>query len=117
MFRIRKEQIAAFSADVRARFEDRLAFSMREAYTGQVEPLPEEALRSRIHQTVNRARSYGVDEEEDVEAFVGLTFRLGEHFENDPRYAWAADILRDPGQDGYEKMAAIQDTLEEQEEE
>jgi hypothetical protein len=111
VFQIRKEHDAAFVADLRERFLDRLLDYLEEVDSGRIAALPPGAWRSRIRRAVEQARAYGIDTEDEAAEFVELTLALGDGFESAPGYRWAALILNDPALTGGEKLEALQDRL------
>lgn len=52
-------------------------------------------LRARIERGIARAKQYGFNSEEEWFDFLVCQMALGEGFEGDPRYPWAAAILND----------------------
>ena len=96
MLVIRHAQMQAFSLAAIRQFERRALEHVRGCFPGSYEALGEEGARASISWGVEKARGYGLSEEYDVLRFINLMFALGFDFDEDPAYAWAAEILRDP---------------------
>ena len=94
---IRQAQCEVLTADRVAQFESRVESSVRRHWAHAVENLDARELRERIHTAVQRAYSHGMAREADVLRYVNLTFCLGERFDEDPRYPWAAAFLKAAG--------------------
>jgi len=109
MFTIRQRHLEAFAHDQRTRFEERLLVHVREAFPGEIRGLPESELRARLARTVTRALSYGIEVEMEGVCFADLTFLFGEHFDTEPKYGWASEILLDPLLEGHQRIARLGD--------
>jgi hypothetical protein len=101
----------SLKADRRAQFEEGVAAHLERAYPEEVWDAAPEDLRARVHESVEKALSYGIDIEKDVSAYVDITFELGESFDTDPEQEWAGKILRDETLSGTEKIAKIKEKL------
>jgi hypothetical protein len=92
MLLIRPEQLAALD---RAAFElyiGRLATFLAEEYPEllrMADALPF------ARAAAEEARRHGLESEDDLAMYAEAALILGLRFEDDPRHAWAADILRD----------------------
>ena len=82
---------------------------LRSNFLEQTKNLPEHVLREMIRSGINKAETYEVTDEVDVERFLECMVRYGEDFDNDPKTSWAGEILRDEGFNGREKMNRIND--------
>ncbi|MBU2550301.1 MAG: DUF4123 domain-containing protein [Proteobacteria bacterium] len=112
---IHSAQLDAFYDHSRSNYEGRLAAEFQAVQAQRPCDLPDlagEALLERIHGAVDKALEYGVDEEDDLTAFVDITFRLGEDFDQDPKHDWAVKILQDPGLEGHAKVERIRRNLD-----
>jgi hypothetical protein len=112
LLQMRQEQMNAFAAASRRRFEDRIVAYIDEAYPEETFDLTDTDLRNRTHKAVEKAISYGIETENDVVEFVELNFELGDDFDTNPAYAWVSDILRQPHQNGRRKIMEIQERLD-----
>lgn len=109
--KIRKEQMAAFAADRRRQFVDRVIAHLEQAYPEAVWDADPNDLRRRIDQTIDRAMSYGIAIEKDVGAFIDFTYDLGESFDTEPENEWARSILLRGDLDGSAKIAELRHLL------
>ena len=91
MFRIRKEQKAAFREDAIHDFENRMVAHVRRCLVEHWETLGDDALREVIRMGTERADGFGIVAERDVCKFVDLMLVFGTDF--DRRCAWAREIL------------------------
>ena len=104
---IRSEQTQAFADDERRRFEVEIIEHLKQAYPHFVWRLRGDPLIRYVRDAVDRALAFGIDIKKDISEFVDFTFELGEHFESDPRYAAARQILTDSSMAGSAKVEAI----------
>src|SRR4051812_41538453 len=95
MFKIRREQMDAFSRDAVASFEDRVVEHLRGCFPDLAGALDEAAMRSRIRDGIRRAAAHGITEERGVSAYIDVMFVHGDDFDTDRRRSWAAAILQD----------------------
>lgn len=110
IFKIRASHLAAFSADLRRRFEERLLTDLGSRYPRIVAEAPEVA-RRRIRDGIDRALSYGLRDEREAAAYVALTFEWGEGFESRPEFGPVAATLRERGVPGWIKIQWIEQYL------
>lgn len=104
---IRDEQMQSMADAQRREFEEGIVAHLDRAYPEKVWNIPVEELRERVHESVGKALSYGIEIEKDVSSYVDITFELGENFDADPEHEWAGEILRDDPLSGAEKIAKI----------
>jgi hypothetical protein len=67
----------------------------------------DDEVRRRVCESIPRAKKYGLMSEQQVMRFVDATFLLGEHFENEPGYEWAAEILHNENLGADEKSRLL----------
>jgi hypothetical protein len=77
------------------RFEQRVVAHLREHFPQRMMGIAEQTAREFIQFCIERARGYGIQSERDVVLFVNVALALGQRFDEDPRFKWAADILVD----------------------
>ena len=107
MLVIRKQQMDVFRNYEIKKFEDRMVLHLRSGFPEQTKTIPEQALREMILTGIDKAESYKVTDEVDVERFLECIMRYGSDFDTDPNISWAAEILRDESFTGTEKMNQI----------
>ena len=94
MFRLRKEHSDALRRQALADFEARAVRHLREHLPGPTATYSDEELLRRVRRAVPRARQHGLLTQRQVVRFLDVTFLLAEGFDQDPRYEWAAVLLR-----------------------
>jgi hypothetical protein len=113
LFRIRNEQVEAFSRRLEDRFVDRTAAHLRVAFPKEVEKqgLDDEGLKALGRRGLADANRHGVVNEADVARYIECMLLLGPDFDADPRYRWAGQALARADLDGEAKMDVIDDHL------
>lgn len=101
------------SEAMRATFVRRVVARLQADSAHEVEKLGlnEEVLPQVVECSIDKAASYGVLDEHDVELFIDCVMVLGLEFDQDPSFPWAGDILRRDNCTGTEKMSFIHDYL------
>jgi hypothetical protein len=84
MFRLRQQQVDAFENESRERFRERLAVFFRSSLPERTTSLSDSALRERIADGDQRARTYGLVTEQGIAHFVGLSLIMGPCFDEHP---------------------------------
>lgn len=104
---IRREQMDALDAYSRAMFRqrvlDHLATDLPQRWS-QLGPGGAEML---VDRCLAKGMGYGIDEEDDLQAYVDLCAELGPDFEKDEEMEWARDILLKPSLSGRAKLQLI----------
>ena len=111
MLTIRPEQIAVFSEAEVQKFEDWTLAHLKRFFPKECAESGEARIRRRIRDGTNRAATYGITSKRDVCKFIDLIMMLGPHFESDPRFPWAMEIL-ERAVDSASKIAALTDYTE-----
>lgn len=93
MIKLNATQMRRLSETSDTRFLRDLARHLREHFPEQTLMVSPRALEARILRAIERARGYGLTTEEDVAAYVVLTFKLGERFEDAEGYGFARALL------------------------
>lgn len=96
MFRIRKDQRAAFADLARRKFERALAEHLRAHFPARCAALGEDGARELAALAVDRGRRHGFVTERQVTLFANLLAGLGPGFDEDRARPWARRILSDP---------------------
>ena len=94
MLQIRPEQMAAFSAVMRKRFEQRMVAYLRTAFAEQTGDMPDPALVALIRKGIARARRYDIRRECDVQRYLDLMLMLHPDFDRARDCAWAGDVIK-----------------------
>jgi hypothetical protein len=104
---LRRAQIQAFERYVLRQFESSTRAVLRERWPERCAALGDDGLLAAIHDGIRHARRHGIASPPDVRTFIFLRFLLGDGFDSDPRYPWAALILGDPARRPHRKVAAL----------
>lgn len=112
MIRLQQKHLDDWRKALEQDFEDRLVDSLRKHRAQDVAHLSPADLRGRVREGIGRARGYGIDIEQDVAAFVSMTFFLGERFDTDPDRPRASALLQDRRLTGRQKIAGLLAMLE-----
>jgi hypothetical protein len=91
---IRDEQVSALRRVRQKEYEKRLAAHLRKYFSETCADLGARGLRDAVRYGIHRARSYGIHSERDVVKYLNLMFVFGRDFDTDPRFPWAASMLR-----------------------
>ena len=93
MLTIRKVQIDVIQESARKRLTTRIATCLRMHWTADFEEYGTEYCVQLIERAIDRANGYCFFTDREIARFVNLVFFLGEDFESDPEFPWAASIL------------------------
>ena len=93
MLVIRPEQMDAFRSVARRGFEDEMVAHLAQFSPPLFEAVGEEQLRTAIRLGVGRAEGYGLTFRGPTRLYLELMLLFGSHFDTDPQYPWAAEIL------------------------
>jgi len=91
---IRDEQLVALRGIRQKEYEKRLAAHLRKYFSETCTKLGEQGLRDAVRYGIQRAKAYGIQAERDVAKYLNLMFVFGRDFDTDPRFPWAASMLR-----------------------
>jgi len=105
---IRRAQMETFRTDATKRFEDEMIAHTEEFSPQLCEVLGEQQLRIAIRQDIEKANLYRFSTKGPIRLYTELTFLFGSHFDTDPQYTTAGEILRSPG----DQMLRAQDLHE-----
>lgn len=95
MLIIRDRQIDALVAARRREFLQRLVRMLRRHWPGECAALGAAGVRRRVEGALALAARYGIDGEAHLARLLNVTMALGEDFDRDPRYPWAAVVLEE----------------------
>ncbi len=105
--KIRKEQMAVFASARVQQLEGEIQATVLTHWAHVAGSMSSEELRARIRRAIQRAGKYGINTSADCQRFVNLTFLLGEGFDDDPRYPWAAAFLSNSGVSGSTRLLQL----------
>jgi hypothetical protein len=95
MLRIRSEQMQVFQAAALQNFEDEMVAHSKKYSLRLCQVLGDEQIHVAVHGAIERCFEYGFTFRGPIRLFIEMMFMLGSHFDRDPQYPWAGDILRD----------------------
>jgi hypothetical protein len=96
MFKLRKEHLDAFEAQVVKLFTTRVVAHLKAVWPDECKELGDAPLGELARKAIQRAAALGLSAELDVVRFVDLCFLLGVDFETNPLAGWTRPILADP---------------------
>ena len=79
---ISKEQMDAFSKEAMVEFEEKIADLLQDEFPDARETSLEE-LKPAIHEQVNKAKTYGLETEQQIANYVTTAWLLGEQFDTE----------------------------------
>lgn len=84
MFVLRQTQLSAMSRAAEPSFEDEVCAHVRTEHRARVAAVPEPLLRKRVKLGIERARSHGIEMQNQLAAFVALMFVSAPNFDEHP---------------------------------
>lgn len=107
MLLIRKKQMEVLSKYMVKQFENRMIDHLRSHFPEYTQNKPESFLRNVIRSGIDKASTYGVKRESDVQTFLKYTIIYGDDFDTSPKLGWVGKILTDKSLNPGEKMYAL----------
>ncbi|APR86607.1 Hypothetical protein A7982_11956 [Minicystis rosea] len=107
MLKILREQLDHFARKARRDFAERVVLHIDLTYPELAASMPEDVLRARVEDGMDRAERYGIVMEEDAVEFILMLFALGPAA--DEEIPWVRAILRDRDLDGGGKMKRLEE--------
>lgn len=93
--RIRTQQMESLSKAVLRSFENEMAVHLAEFSPPLFKAVKEDQLREAIRFGITRAGEYGITFRGPIRLYLELMLLFGSHFDTDPQYPWATEILKD----------------------
>jgi hypothetical protein len=106
---IRREQMDLLSESVLKQFIDRMVAHLKQEFPEQTVNMPEDNLRNLINESMQRAETYDITDEVDIERYLECVLLYGRDFDVNPETSWAGEILRNEDLSGFDKMNQIND--------
>ena len=107
MLIIRKEQMDALGAHMRARFESRMIEHIRNNFPDRTNNVSNEDIRTVMQYGTKKAEYYGIEYEGDIRRFIEYLVIYGTQLDAKEETRWMVDILRRDDLDGTSKMDSI----------
>ena len=95
MFKLRKEHLAAFEAQVISLFASRVVAHVKAVWPPECAELGDAAVTEIVRGAIQRGAALGLSTELDIVRFVDLAFILAKDFDTNPLAAWTRPILAD----------------------
>ncbi len=95
MVAVRPEQMEVFQGAALRSFEDEMVAHLAEFSPPLFKAAKEHQLRKAIRLGIARASDYGITFRGPVRLYLELMLLFGSHFDTDPQYPWAAEVLAD----------------------
>jgi hypothetical protein len=95
MLVIRPEQMEVLKEAALRSFEDEMLEHLAEFSPPLFKAVGEEQMRKAVSFGIGQAKSYGFTFRGPVRLYLELMLLFGTHFDTDPQYPWAAEILTD----------------------
>jgi len=92
---IRKAQIEELSKVLLRAFEDEMVLHLAEFSPALFNVIKEDQLRVVIRFGIKQADEYGFNFRGPIRLYLELMLLFGSHFDTDPQYPWAGEILKD----------------------
>lgn len=95
MLVIRKEQIEKLSERRMRSFEDEMVMHLAEFSPPLYKVIKEDQMREAVRFGMKKADDYGLKLRGPIRLYLEMMLLFGSHFDTDPQYPWAAEILSD----------------------
>jgi hypothetical protein len=95
MLVIRNEQLKALFFGMAGPFRRLATAKMNADHPESCARLGPDGVAAAIDLALEKAWTYGFEEDEDILLYLDVMFRVGFRFDEDPKHAWAREILRD----------------------
>jgi len=95
MFKLRKEHLDAFEAQIVSLFAARVVAHVKVVWPAECAELGDAVVAEMVRNAIRRAAALGLVSEFDVVRFVDLEFILAANFDTNPFARWTGSILSD----------------------
>lgn len=114
MFKLRKEHLAAFEAQVVTLFTGRVIVHMKAVWPAECGELGDPAVAEIVRGAIQRGAALGLSTELDIVRFVDLAFILAKDFDTNPLAAWTRPILADKSTQPSARLDKLYQRMEEE---
>jgi hypothetical protein len=108
MLKIRKEQMDVLEKYMIDVFNSRMVSHLRNTYPEETSAIPDEELTALVKSGSEKAESYGIVEDDDIQGFLGCMLIHGSDFDTDSAHPQVQEILGDTRLDGEEKIDLVE---------
>jgi hypothetical protein len=95
VFKLRKEHLAAFEAQVVSLFTARVVAHAKAVWPAECGELSDAGVAEIVRGAIQRGCALGLSTELDIVRFVDLAFILAKDFDTNPLAAWTRPVLAD----------------------
>ncbi len=92
--KIRTEQIEVFEQAAVRNFEDEMVEHLADFSPPLFKVIKQDQMRQAVRFGMSQAGQYGLTLRGPLRLYLEMMLLFGSHFDTDPQYAWAADILK-----------------------
>src|SRR6266446_3642611 len=92
--KIRTEQIEVFEQAAVRNFEDEMVEHLADFSPPLFKVIKQDQMRQAVRFGMSQAGQYGLTLRGPIRLYLEMMLLFGSHFDTDPQYAWAADILK-----------------------
>ena len=92
---IRNEQLQALFFGMADPFRRLAVAKLNAEHPERCAALGERGVAGAIELALDKAWTYGFEDDDDILLYLDVMFRVGLRFDEDPRHSWAREILRD----------------------
>jgi hypothetical protein len=114
VFKLRKEHLAAFEAQVVTLFAARVMAHVKAVWPAECGELGDPAIAEIVRSAIQRGAALGLSTELDIVRFVDLAFILAKDFETNPLAAWTRPIFADKAAPPTARLDKIYQRMEEE---
>ena len=109
MLKIRAEQMAVLEAYMVRQFEARMKIHLQKNFPNETQRMSDAELQRFVQVGIKQAKRYGIELEDDIQSYLEMMVLYGVDFDNNPKTAWAGEILRTEDINGTAKMELLED--------
>ena len=114
MFKLRKEHLAAFEAQVVTLFTARVIAHVKAVWPAECGELGDPAVAEIVRGAIQRGAAFGLTTELDIARFVDLAFILAKDFDTNPLASWTRPILADKSAQPSARLDKLYQRMEEE---
>lgn len=112
MLNIHSDQIDVFKETALKQFEDEMVEHVQDFFPNHFALMGEEGIRTLTRYGYVRAKPYGLISKRNVCLYINSMLLLGSHFDKDPQYPWASEILNnESGINPNDRMDAVSEKM------
>jgi hypothetical protein len=114
VFKLRKEHLAAFEAQVITLFSARVIAHVKAVWPAECGELGDPAVAEIVRGAIQRGAALGLSTELDIVRFVDIAFILARDFDTNPLASWTRPILADKSAPSTARLDKLYQRMEEE---